>query len=146
MRDALRMPYAWPGSLGVDIFRVLAQSLRAGKTGSRALREYREGLARLERELEDAWSLPQAEANARFESLRDERMRLRKTLDRAVFSDGVRPTVACDALPSPQPGELSLYVVELGEEVVGFAKSTEALRVQSLGPRPDSDAPEVLSR
>lgn len=122
--------------------RVLAGSLQATETTRRAMRAYRQGRARLERELEAAWMLPQDEAAGRFAELREQQATLRETLDRAVFARPIMPSEQCERLPSPKVGELSLYFFELGPSWVAFAATRDGVTTRRLGAAPR--APEEL--
>lgn len=124
--------------------RVLAQSIHAGDAATQALRSYREGRTRLERDLENAWLLPAAQAEARFAQLRAERLELHRTLDREVFAASSASSRSCEAFPSPQHDEVSVHYVELRDEWVGFSVDETRTMMRRLGPRPESSTPAAL--
>ncbi len=125
--------------------RVVARSIRAGHDAARSLREYREGRARLERDLEAAWMLPTDRAEARLVELRAARLELRRTLDREVFAGSSAPVRTCETFPSPSPGQVSLYYTELDEGWVGFAATAGTTTIRRLGARPGSTSPQALA-
>lgn len=126
--------------------RVLAQNIKAGEAATEALRSYREGRTRLERDLEAAWMLPADQAKTRFAQLRADRLELYRTLDRDVFAGTPGSVRSCTDFPRPQHDEVSLHYVELEEEWVGFSVGETATSVRHLGPRPDSASPEALGQ
>ncbi|MBV1859659.1 MAG: CHAT domain-containing protein [Nannocystaceae bacterium] len=126
--------------------RVLAQNINAGDDASRALRSYREGRTRLDRDLETAWMLPADQAEARFTQLHADRVELDRTLDRDVFAGSVQAARSCDGFPTTKHNEVSLYYVELEHGWVGFSADTTGTSMHHLGPRPESQAPRAMSR
>ncbi len=125
--------------------RVLAQNINAGEAAASALRSYREGRTRLERDLEAAWMLPADQAEARFAQLHAARLQLHQSLDEDVFAAAPESGRTCEGFPQPRRGEVSVYYVELEKEWVGFSRRDNETNVRRLGPQPASASPQALS-
>ena len=126
--------------------RSLAVFDRTDPDVSGALRSYREGRARLEREQEAAWSLAADEAGPRFEALQAEATRLRQALERDVFSRPAPTRPGCSGFRAPAPGEVMLHFFEQDDGWVAFAQDDAGIELRRLGARPSSNDAATLGR
>lgn len=122
------------------VLRTIAQQLRSMADATpeqrQALERHRDARARIEKELDESWSLPTAAGKQRRRELEHQRQEDQRAFDRLLAE--LRPAEAaplrCADLGEPGPGRLDLHFARLDDGWVGFGHDAEGLVVHRLGP------------